>query len=144
LHAKPHALDAHVGCACEGAEHDVPHAPQLVTLDFVSMQLEPQSVGALDGQPSLHVPDAQTGVAPLHEVLHEPHVAAFERSASHPSSALLEQCAKPCAHDDDGTAHFPALHVVAPLTCGSPVQSCAHAPQCFGSSSRASQPLLGS
>jgi len=144
LHAKPHVLPAHVACACAGAVQPCPHAPQLLALVAVSTQLPLQSVGVFDGQPLLHEPDAHTGVLPLHDVVHDPHVAGFDRSASHPSSALLEQCAYPAAHDPAGTTHLPALHVVAPMTCGSAVQSCAHAPQCFGSSSFTSQPLRGS
>jgi hypothetical protein len=109
---------------------------------LVSTQLPLHNVGAVDPHPLLQIPDAHTGVAPLHDVPHAPHVAGFERSASHPSSALPEQCAKPSAHDVAGTTHAPALHVVAPLTCGRPVQSCLHAPQFFASvESFVSQPL---
>ena len=121
----------------------MPHDAQLVALFVVSTQLPLHKVGAPAPQPLLHVPDAQIGVAPVHDVPHFPHVAGFERSASQPSSALLEQCAKPSAHDVAGTTHLPALHVVAPLTCGRPVQSCLHAPQFFASvASFASQPSL--
>jgi hypothetical protein len=93
LHANPHRLDAQTGCACDGALHVVPHAPQLDGLDVVSTHVEPQSVGALAGQPLVHPLAEHTGVPPLHDVLHEPHVAVLERFASHPSSGLLEQCA---------------------------------------------------
>ena len=142
---KPQVLDAHVAWPCDGAGHAFPHVRQLVTLVVVSTQLPLHIVGAFCEQPLLHVPDAQIGVFPLHELLHRPHVAGFDRSASQPSSGFDEQCANPAAHEDVGTTHFPALHVTWPLTCGSPVQSCAHAPQCFGSlASVTSQPLPGS
>jgi hypothetical protein len=77
---------------------------------------------------------AQNGVPPLHDVVHDPHVPGCERSVSQPLFGSFEQCAYPAWQDDGGTSHAPpAPHVTVPLTWGSVVQSCPHAPQLRGS-----------
>ena len=43
------------------------------------------------------------------------------------------QSAQPGAQDDAGTEHWPAPHVVAPVTCARLVQSFVHVPQCRAS-----------
>jgi hypothetical protein len=91
------------------------------------------------------VVEEQTGVGDVHALVHEPHVFESARLASHPSSGLAEQWAKPAAHDDAGTLQTPDWQVTpgSPgLTFSNPVQSCPQLPQFFGSDFRLTQVVL--
>ncbi len=77
---------------------------------------------------------AHWGVAPEQTVLQAPQFAGFVMSVSQPSSGSPAQCSQPGAHDERGTEHLPALHVTAPPTWGSAVQSFPHPPQLCTSS----------
>jgi hypothetical protein len=140
-HLKPHTvlLQTAVPCAV-GGMHWTPHILQLSGSLFRSTQLMLHKSGDGAAHCDLHwkllVPPsptcAQSGVAVGHAV-HEPQWSGLLMSTSHPSSALVEQCPKPVAHEVGGTTHAPAWHVVGPETCGRAVQSCVQEPQVLGS-----------
>jgi hypothetical protein len=52
---------------------------------------------------------------------------------SQPSVAMPLQSAQPEAHDEAGKEHWPALHVVVPVTWARLAQSFVHVPQCRAS-----------
>jgi hypothetical protein len=70
-----------------------------------------------------------TGVVPEQALAHAPQLFGLDPSVSQPSSKFAVQCNQGAAQDEAGNEHWPALQVTAPLTCGSFVQSCPHAPQ---------------
>jgi hypothetical protein len=129
LHAKLQALAAHAGWACATVVvHASVHDPQCWGSLVVSAQVDPQSVGALLGQPVTHeyaLPVApQTGKVAGHALPQPPQWLGCVMSVSQPSSARLEQCAQPAAQDDAPKLHSPAAsQETAPATCGSTVQS---------------------
>lgn len=133
-----HAPPEHAACALATVVvHAFPHAPQLPALLVVSTHVAPQSVGVPAGHPEAHayvapVPE-QTGVPPVQAVVQPPHVADCEASVSHPSVGLPLQFAQPGAHAEAANAQAPAVHDVAPLTCGRPLQLAPQAPQLAGS-----------
>jgi hypothetical protein len=95
----------------------------------------PQRVGAPAEQPDVHVNEVlaglQTGAWPVHFVPQAPQLSVAEKSTSHPSFGLAEQCPYPAWH---WTTHWPLWHATfAPFTCGSAVQSLAHDPHVWGS-----------
>lgn len=83
-----------------------------------STQSLPHRSGVVGAQPFVHAKDAadgwQYGAAGGHATPHPPHVAAFERSVSHPSVAMTLQSANPGSHV--ATMHAPALQFAA--ACG--------------------------
>jgi hypothetical protein len=78
-------------------------------------------------------PEPEQSAAGAAQVLPQaPQLSGVLRLVSQPSSARVEQCAKPAAQAAGGTLHRPDLHVipVAPAaTFGSVVQSCPQEPQ---------------
>jgi hypothetical protein len=97
--------------------HEVPHAtlqpPQSVDDVFESTQRLPHVCSGGAQAPTQPVGE-QREAAPVHEVLHEVHVAGCERSASQPSDGSPLQSAQPALHE--ATAHAPdAEHVARPL-----------------------------
>jgi hypothetical protein len=111
--------------------------PQFVALVLVSTQV-PVHKDEVPVQPVAHayvLPEAaHTGVFAGHDVVQPPQVWALERSVSQPSSGLVLQCAYGWAHEAGGTEHLPSTQLTGPLTWGSNVQSCPHAPQLCTSS----------
>jgi hypothetical protein len=117
--------------------HVLPHAPQLLGLLPRSTQAAPQSVGVLPMQPVTHIEltpkPEHWGAVGGQTCPHVPQLAGWVTSVSQPALGAVVQCAHPSAHDDGGTEHTPALHVVCPATCGFIVQSLPHVPQFFWS-----------
>jgi hypothetical protein len=112
----------------------VPHVPQLAS-SVITLEHDPEHRVVPDGQPEAHayvVPErAQTGVAPLHAVVHEPQCAAALRSVSQTSAGLLEQCWYPAAHV---YVQMPFVHArPAATTCDRSVQSVVQLPQVWRS-----------
>lgn len=87
---------------------------------IVPVQLEPQLAGPEDV--------SQMASTPVHAVAHAPQWLVVLSASSQPFVGSASQSAQPAAHDDAVNPHFPATHVVAPLTCASIVQSFAHVP----------------
>jgi hypothetical protein len=112
--------------------------PQWLSSDVRFAQDPEQSVvDAGQPEPQANVPPAgaHTGVAPPHDVLHDPQWLTSDRSVSQPSPGTFEQCAYPEAHVKEQT---PAVHEMpAAATCGSNVQSLSHLPQVCRSSGEA-------
>ncbi|PMV37732.1 hypothetical protein C1X18_30355, partial [Pseudomonas sp. FW305-3-2-15-C-LB1] len=84
------------GCPFATFAQTRPHVLQFWAFVLTSTHEPLQSVGMLLGQPETHenvVPASplpvQTGVPPLHVVVHVPQCAGFERSVSQPSSGML-------------------------------------------------------
>src|SRR5262249_55416576 len=48
---------------------------------------------------------------------HPPQFAAVVVGVSHPSSALVEQCSNPAAHEDRGMTQLPPLHCTGAFGC---------------------------
>jgi hypothetical protein len=113
--------------------NDAPQPPQFE----LSLEKSTQSV------PHFASPDAQAatqeralpepeqrGVDPEHMVVQLPHREGTVMSASHPSSAIVLQCAQPAAQAEGGNAHCPdGLQDTAPVTWARDVQSWPHLPQ---------------
>jgi hypothetical protein len=62
-------------------------------------------------------------------VVQFPQLVAVVMLVSQPSLAMPLQSAQPGAHDEAGKEHWPALHVVVPVTWARLVQSFVHVPQ---------------
>ena len=80
----------------------------------------------LDEQLGVEAVVEHNAVGATHTLPHWPQLCGRVRSASQPSSGLVEQCANPDTHADAGTEQTPAWQVtpVAPtLRLGSAVQS---------------------
>ncbi len=91
------------------------------------------------------VPEPEQSAVGAVQVLPQvPQLSGVLMLVSQPSSARVEQCAKPGEHAEAGTLHTPALQVipVAPdATFGSAVQSCPQAPQLSGLVAKSTQLL---
>jgi hypothetical protein len=102
----------------------MPHAPQLVALDFVSTQAPLHAVKPVP-QLAAHAPLLHTGLAPAHPAPHAPQLLVSASVLTHvepPGFGEGQSVAAPA-----GQTQVPALHVSdAP-------QGVAHPLQCFGS-----------
>jgi len=125
-----------------------PHAPQFVGSVAKLTHFVPHRLGAgatqLDEQVYVEPDAEQSAVGAAQALPHDPQLSGVLMLVSQPSSARVEQCAKPGEHAEAGTLHAPALQVipVAPAaTFGSVVQSCPHAPQLSGLVAKSTQLL---
>jgi hypothetical protein len=123
-------------------------APQFVGSEAKLTHFVPHRLGAGETQLDEHVyvdPDPEQSAVGAEQVFPQlPQLSDVLTLVSHPSSARVEQCAKPAAQADGGTLHTPDLQVipVAPAaTFGSAVQSCPQAPQFVGLDAKSTQLL---
>lgn len=91
-----------------------PHAPQFLGSRWVSTHCDPQRFGVGDRQLGTQVKGVvdveQTEAVAGHALLQLPHVRAFVRLASQPSSGCDEQWAKPETQALAGTEQTPERH----------------------------------
>lgn len=95
------------GRTSASAVQSCPQTPQFVGSDLTSTHFDPHKSGNGETQLEAHaeapVVDEQSAVGAAHFLPHCPQLSDEVVSASQPSSARLEQWAKPDAHAPGGT-----------------------------------------
>jgi hypothetical protein len=96
-HTKPHVPLVQVAVPLVTLAHAVAQLPQWFgsVIGSTQLALHSNGVGAVHDAAQLYVVPfkRQSGVGDEHIVVHDPHVAGAERSASHPSAAIPLQSA---------------------------------------------------
>ena len=127
LHRNPQTLPAHVAAPKVTSGQAFVQEPQWFGSVVSSTQVESQRVDVVPVQPLVqaYAPLAteQNGVGSAQLVAQCPQCAGVVMSVSQPSSAFVEQCARPVRHAAV-TSHAPATQcALAAVTPGSVVQS---------------------